>query len=79
MCHPGYADAALTAAATNLTRQREEELAALRNPEVLEALRANQIRLVSFRELPAPAAQWAPDTLAASSAVAGEPATERIK
>ena len=79
MCHPGYADAALAAASTNLTRQREEELAALRDSAILEALRANQIRLVSFRDLPAPAPHWAEDRLAASSAVTGEPAAGRMK
>lgn len=51
MCHPGYGDAALTGAATNLREQREGELEALSDPRVRELLSELGIALTSFREL----------------------------
>ncbi len=50
MCHPGYA-AARDGAGFSSSR-REEELAALTNPVVLDEVRRQGIRLVSFADLP---------------------------
>ncbi len=51
MCHPGVYDDNLEAAPTRLKRQRQRELEALTDPEVLAAVRENGVELVSFREL----------------------------
>lgn len=51
MCHPGKYDAELEGSPTRLKRERERELQALMAPEVSEALKANQIQRISFREL----------------------------
>lgn len=51
MCHPGNYDAELEGSPTRLKRERERELEALMAPEVSEALKANQIQRISFREL----------------------------
>jgi hopanoid biosynthesis associated protein HpnK len=53
MCHPGYADAALTGAATNLREHRQRELDALRDPRMQAVLAGRGIALASFRELAA--------------------------
>ncbi|HKW89055.1 MAG TPA: ChbG/HpnK family deacetylase [Candidatus Acidoferrales bacterium] len=51
MCHPGKYDAELEGSPTRLKRERETELEALTAPEVSEALEANRIQRISFREL----------------------------
>jgi hopanoid biosynthesis associated protein HpnK len=51
MCHPGYDDAALASASTNLRESRQHELDALRDPRVLATLADRGIMLQSFREL----------------------------
>ena len=50
MCHPGYADDALT---SSYAAQREAERGALCDPAVAEALREAGIRLAGYRELAA--------------------------
>jgi predicted glycoside hydrolase/deacetylase ChbG (UPF0249 family) len=52
MCHPGYFDAAL--AYSRYGREREVELAALRDPEVRATIERLDIRLCGFADLPAP-------------------------
>ena len=51
MLHPGINDAALTATGTRLLAQRELELTALLDPAVKQAVAANGIQLITFREL----------------------------
>jgi predicted glycoside hydrolase/deacetylase ChbG (UPF0249 family) len=51
MCHPGYADEALSV--STYREQREGELRALCDPRVRAALQAADIRLISYRELAA--------------------------
>lgn len=51
MCHPGRCGAELRAAHTRLKESREEELAALKAPEVRTALREGGVRLAGFAEL----------------------------
>lgn len=51
MCHPGMLDSELEKAGTRLKRERERELEALTDAEVLRAVRENGIQLISYREL----------------------------
>ncbi len=51
MCHPGYADEALSV--STYREQREGELRALCDPRVRAALAAAGIRLISYKELAA--------------------------
>ena len=51
MCHPARLDAQLQAAATRLKASREQELAALIDPQVQVAITQQAIKLVSFRDL----------------------------
>lgn len=51
MCHPGRCTEELRAAATRLKDSREQELLALKAPEVRAALREAEVNLVSYREL----------------------------
>lgn len=51
VCHPGYDDADLRRAKTRLLESREAERRLLASPEFREFLKAQQIRLVSYREL----------------------------
>jgi chitin disaccharide deacetylase len=55
MCHPGYPDEPLLQA-SSYAREREQELAALCDPSVRETISADGIELITFRELPGPAA-----------------------
>jgi len=48
MCHPGYRNVSLSLSSRS---QHEEGLAALTNPEVLAALKREQITLISFHDL----------------------------
>jgi predicted glycoside hydrolase/deacetylase ChbG (UPF0249 family) len=50
MCHPGYADAALT---SSYAHARETELQTLCDPRLRSALRHEGIQLAGFRDLPA--------------------------
>jgi hopanoid biosynthesis associated protein HpnK len=51
MCHPGYADEALAKARTILQAQRQQELEALRDPQLPALLREQGVHLTSFRDL----------------------------
>ncbi|HZU33554.1 MAG TPA: ChbG/HpnK family deacetylase [Candidatus Angelobacter sp.] len=51
VCHPGYSDADLKAAGTRLTQSREIELAALTSQETRQALKRQNIELISYAEL----------------------------
>lgn len=51
LCHPGYADGALSA--SSYRTQREDELRALCDPEVRATLAAADIKLISYRDLAA--------------------------
>lgn len=51
MCHPGYCTEELRAARTRLKESRERELEALVSPDVREALSANSVELVRYRDL----------------------------
>jgi hopanoid biosynthesis associated protein HpnK len=51
MCHPGYDDEQLQAAATRLRAARERELALLTDPETAALLKAQDIRLMHFGQL----------------------------
>jgi predicted glycoside hydrolase/deacetylase ChbG (UPF0249 family) len=51
MCHPGYSDGALEDTGTRLCDQREQELHALLDGDVRNALLRLSIQLVSYREL----------------------------
>lgn len=51
MCHPGLYDSELEGSRTRLKRERETELQALTDPAVREALKTEQVQLISFREL----------------------------
>lgn len=51
MCHPGEWDSELENSPTRLKRERETELHALTDPAVREAIKANTVQLISFREL----------------------------
>lgn len=51
MCHPGHCTAELQTARTRLKESREKELQALIAPEVREALRAHNCRLVRYSDL----------------------------
>ena len=51
VCHPGYNDADLREVHTRLRQSREQELKILTSPSTRELLAANEIELVSFREL----------------------------
>ena len=80
MCHPGYADAALAGASTNLLDQRERELEALCDPATQDTLRTQGIQLKSFRELPATVAeQIVSAPVEASTATSPEEAAPRVK
>jgi len=48
MCHPGYRNVSLSLSSRS---QHKKELAALTNPEVLAALKHEQITLISFHDL----------------------------
>jgi len=50
LCHPGYADDDLRRSPTRLVESRQREVEALTAPEVREALRAEGVELVSFRD-----------------------------
>ncbi|HEY3124199.1 MAG TPA: ChbG/HpnK family deacetylase [Thermoanaerobaculia bacterium] len=52
MCHPGYPDEALLAG-SSYAREREQEVAALCDPMIRESLAADDIELITFRELAA--------------------------
>jgi predicted glycoside hydrolase/deacetylase ChbG (UPF0249 family) len=52
MVHPGFCTAELRAARTRLKESREEELRALLDPAVLEALRRNAIQLTGYGRMP---------------------------
>ncbi|MDX2152239.1 MAG: ChbG/HpnK family deacetylase [Bryobacteraceae bacterium] len=52
MCHPGHCTAELRGARTRLRESREEELRALKAPEVREAVQRANVRLARFSELP---------------------------
>lgn len=49
--HPGYNDQELDAIATRLRESREKELAVLTSPATKEALRQQQVQLISYQEL----------------------------
>ena len=51
MCHPGHCGEELMAAKTKLKASRAEELAALCDPAVREALREARVRLVRYADL----------------------------
>ena len=51
MCHPGRCGEELRAARTRLKDSREEELRALKSPEVRSALKESGVALCSYREL----------------------------
>lgn len=51
MCHPGHYDSELERSRTRLKRERETELQALTHPAVREALKTEQVQLISFREM----------------------------
>ncbi len=51
VCHPGYSDADLKASGTRLTQSREIELAALTSQETRQALKRQNIKLISYAEL----------------------------
>jgi len=51
MCHPGYADAALSA--SSYCAQREVELRAFCDPRVKEAIAAAGIRCITYKDLAA--------------------------
>ena len=51
MCHPGVYDDSLERAPTRLKSQRQRELDALTDPEVLASIRERGVELISFREL----------------------------
>lgn len=53
MCHPGYADSALSQTPTRLREQREIELNALTSPEILQLVSALGIQLINYRDLTA--------------------------
>jgi predicted glycoside hydrolase/deacetylase ChbG (UPF0249 family) len=50
MCHPGYVDDALQTESA-YHRQRERELEILTDPSIQDAIRANDIELITFAEL----------------------------
>jgi len=51
MCHPGYSTEELLAEKTRLKESRQKELEALLAPEVRQALKEADCRLVSYRDL----------------------------
>lgn len=51
MVHPGYCTAELQAARTRLKESREQELRALLDPSVIEAVRRNSIQLTPYDRL----------------------------
>ena len=51
VCHPGYNDAELQRANTRLRESRETELRVLTMPEARQLLEAEDIDLISYREL----------------------------
>jgi hopanoid biosynthesis associated protein HpnK len=51
MCHPGIHDVELERAATRLKRERQNELEALTDAEVVRAVERYGIQLISYREL----------------------------
>jgi predicted glycoside hydrolase/deacetylase ChbG (UPF0249 family) len=52
MCHPGHPDEALLAG-SSYAHEREQEIAALCDPTLRERLAAEQVELITFRELAA--------------------------
>jgi hypothetical protein len=52
MCHPGHPDESLLQG-SSYAREREDEIAALCDPAVREALAADGIQLITFREIAA--------------------------
>ncbi len=52
MCHPGHPDEALISG-SSYAHEREREVAALCDPAIREALAAEHIKLITFRELSA--------------------------
>jgi len=55
VCHPGYNDADLQAAKARLRESRETELRVLTLPAARELLTKEEIELISYRDLGAPA------------------------
>ena len=53
MCHPGFVDEELRKTGTTYLSQREEEVAALTSPKVIQFIKENQdsIKIVSWREI----------------------------
>lgn len=51
MCHPGYADAALSV--SSYCAQREVELRAFCDPRVKEAIAAAGVRCITYKDLAA--------------------------
>jgi hopanoid biosynthesis associated protein HpnK len=51
VCHPGYNDADLRGVRTRLRESREQELRILTSPATHELLAANQVEVVSYRDL----------------------------
>jgi len=50
MCHPGYVDDDLFQLPTRLVYSRQEEVQALCSPEVMQAIKDNNIEVISFNE-----------------------------
>jgi predicted glycoside hydrolase/deacetylase ChbG (UPF0249 family) len=59
MCHPGICGDELRAAQTRLKESRERELRALTSPDVRRAMEESGVELVSYRELPTDAREFA--------------------
>lgn len=57
MCHPGFCGPELRAAETRLKESRKQELDALTDPAVREALQAGGVRLTNYREMLQPLVQ----------------------
>lgn len=54
VCHPGYCGSELSAANTRLKESRHAEMQALCDPAVLDAVGANGIELLAYRDLDLP-------------------------
>jgi hopanoid biosynthesis associated protein HpnK len=50
MCHPGVYDAELESARTRLKRERERELEALIDPDIIRCAEEQGVKLISYRE-----------------------------
>ena len=51
VCHPGYNDAELQAVPTRLRESREQELRILTSQSTRDLLKANGVKVISYREL----------------------------